>query len=367
MWREVAARAPAADGRRHDAASAFSAARSIRFTADTSTSRARRRARCGLDRVVLVIPPTCRRTGRSRARRPTTASRWWRWPCGRAPGWRVSDLELRSNGPSYTSATLDRFAGARPRHARSCSSSSAPTRSRHRDVEATTRRSSIAATSSSSRGRATGGQRCATALPALAGRMVDAGRCDHVGDAADHSDRCADGRRVIDCDPPARRGRRVDRRAGADAVAQHIEQHGLYRTRRTAEKRRMTHRSNGSRRKPAPDSRGCPARSKLAVARRRRQEGRSTSSCSICGRRRRSPTSSSSARAPTRGRCARSPTRSRRRSRAKGVKPAHVEGYDRAEWILIDYFDFIVHVFAPETRVFYGLERLWGNAERIEL
>jgi ribosome-associated protein len=53
--------------------------------------------------------------------------------------------------------------------------------------------------------------------------------------------------------------------------------------------------------------------------------------------------------------------------RAAGVKPAHLEGYDRSEWILIDYFDFIVHVFAPETRVFYGLERLWGNADRIEI
>ena len=50
-----------------------------------------------------------------------------------------------------------------------------------------------------------------------------------------------------------------------------------------------------------------------------------------------------------------------------GAKPAHVEGYERSEWILLDYFDFIVHVFAPETRVFYGLERLWGNAERIEI
>ena len=49
-----------------------------------------------------------------------------------------------------------------------------------------------------------------------------------------------------------------------------------------------------------------------------------------------------------------------------GVKPAHIEGYDRSEWILLDYFDFIVHVFATETRVFYGLERLWGSAERIE-
>ena len=52
---------------------------------------------------------------------------------------------------------------------------------------------------------------------------------------------------------------------------------------------------------------------------------------------------------------------------ADGAKPAHVEGYDRSEWILIDYFDFIVHIFAPETRVFYGLERLWGSAERIEV
>lgn len=49
-----------------------------------------------------------------------------------------------------------------------------------------------------------------------------------------------------------------------------------------------------------------------------------------------------------------------------GARPAHVEGYDRSEWILLDYFDFIVHIFAPETRLFYGLERLWGNAERIE-
>jgi ribosome-associated protein len=51
----------------------------------------------------------------------------------------------------------------------------------------------------------------------------------------------------------------------------------------------------------------------------------------------------------------------------EGVKPAHVEGYDRSEWVLLDYFDFIVHIFATETRLFYGLERLWGNAERIEV
>ncbi len=50
-----------------------------------------------------------------------------------------------------------------------------------------------------------------------------------------------------------------------------------------------------------------------------------------------------------------------------GVEAAHVEGYDRSEWVLLDYFDFIVHIFAPETRMFYGLERLWGNAERVEM
>lgn len=50
---------------------------------------------------------------------------------------------------------------------------------------------------------------------------------------------------------------------------------------------------------------------------------------------------------------------------AVGARPTHVEGYERSEWILLDYFDFIVHVFLPETRSFYGLERLWGNAERI--
>ncbi len=53
--------------------------------------------------------------------------------------------------------------------------------------------------------------------------------------------------------------------------------------------------------------------------------------------------------------------------REQGIKPAHVEGHDRSEWVLLDYFDFIVHVFAPETRMFYGLERLWGNAEPVEL
>ena len=50
-----------------------------------------------------------------------------------------------------------------------------------------------------------------------------------------------------------------------------------------------------------------------------------------------------------------------------GTKPALVEGLGRSEWVLIDYFDFIVHIFTPAMREFYGLERLWGDAERVEV
>ena len=53
--------------------------------------------------------------------------------------------------------------------------------------------------------------------------------------------------------------------------------------------------------------------------------------------------------------------------RAARVKAAHVEGYDRAEWVLMDFFSFIVHVFTPQTRAFYSLERLWGDAQRIDV
>jgi ribosome-associated protein len=51
----------------------------------------------------------------------------------------------------------------------------------------------------------------------------------------------------------------------------------------------------------------------------------------------------------------------------KGLKPALTEGYERGQWILIDYFDFIVHIFSPATRDYYGLERLWGDAKKIEI
>lgn len=53
--------------------------------------------------------------------------------------------------------------------------------------------------------------------------------------------------------------------------------------------------------------------------------------------------------------------------RAAKVRPSHIEGYERAEWVLMDYFTFVVHVFTPQTRAFYALDRLWGDAERIEV
>jgi ribosome-associated protein len=50
-----------------------------------------------------------------------------------------------------------------------------------------------------------------------------------------------------------------------------------------------------------------------------------------------------------------------------GQRPVAVEGYRGSEWVLVDYFDFVVHVFTPETREFYALERLWGSAIRVEV
>jgi ribosome-associated protein len=49
------------------------------------------------------------------------------------------------------------------------------------------------------------------------------------------------------------------------------------------------------------------------------------------------------------------------------LRPSHVEGYPRQEWILMDYSSFVVHVFTPRMRTFYDLERLWGGATRLEI
>ncbi len=55
------------------------------------------------------------------------------------------------------------------------------------------------------------------------------------------------------------------------------------------------------------------------------------------------------------------------RLKRSGVRPHHIEGYNQAEWILMDYVDFMVHVFSPKARLYYDLERLWRMAPRIQL
>src|SRR5215210_3430869 len=51
----------------------------------------------------------------------------------------------------------------------------------------------------------------------------------------------------------------------------------------------------------------------------------------------------------------------------QGTRAARVEGYNTAEWVLVDYGDFVVHVFEEKSRRFYDLERLWRDATRVEL
>ncbi|MCL4836929.1 MAG: ribosome silencing factor [Thermoanaerobaculia bacterium] len=50
------------------------------------------------------------------------------------------------------------------------------------------------------------------------------------------------------------------------------------------------------------------------------------------------------------------------RLRERGVRPLHAEGHQAGQWILLDYGDFVLHVFQEERRRFYALERLWGDA-----
>jgi ribosome-associated protein len=53
--------------------------------------------------------------------------------------------------------------------------------------------------------------------------------------------------------------------------------------------------------------------------------------------------------------------------RKNGKRPLHIEGYSSGEWILLDYGDFIAHVFGAASRRFYDLERLWRDAPRVEI
>lgn len=51
----------------------------------------------------------------------------------------------------------------------------------------------------------------------------------------------------------------------------------------------------------------------------------------------------------------------------EGVRPAHVEGLRTGRWVLLDYIDFVVHVFHPSAREYYQLERLWGDAPALSI
>ena len=55
------------------------------------------------------------------------------------------------------------------------------------------------------------------------------------------------------------------------------------------------------------------------------------------------------------------------RLKRAGLYPNNIEGYKEAEWVLLDYFDFVVHVFSESARKYYDLERLWKSAKKLEL
>jgi ribosome-associated protein len=54
------------------------------------------------------------------------------------------------------------------------------------------------------------------------------------------------------------------------------------------------------------------------------------------------------------------------RLKRAGLYPNNIEGYKQAEWVLIDYVDFVVHVFSESARRYYDLERLWKSAKKLE-
>ncbi len=54
-----------------------------------------------------------------------------------------------------------------------------------------------------------------------------------------------------------------------------------------------------------------------------------------------------------------------RRLRDVGVRPLHVEGYTTAQWVLLDYGDFLIHALLDDRRAYYGLERLWRDAPEV--
>lgn len=56
-----------------------------------------------------------------------------------------------------------------------------------------------------------------------------------------------------------------------------------------------------------------------------------------------------------------------RQLKEAGRRPLHVEGERRADWVLLDYGEFVIHVFTEERRTYYGLDGLWGDAPKLDL
>ena len=55
-----------------------------------------------------------------------------------------------------------------------------------------------------------------------------------------------------------------------------------------------------------------------------------------------------------------------KRLKKLGVQASHIEGYQNSEWILLDYFDLVIHIFSKEARAFYDLERLWRDGKKLD-
>jgi ribosome-associated protein len=53
--------------------------------------------------------------------------------------------------------------------------------------------------------------------------------------------------------------------------------------------------------------------------------------------------------------------------KAFGLRPSHIEGYQNAEWILLDCMDLVVHIFSKNARIYYDLERLWRDGKRLDV
>ena len=344
MWREVAARTSL--GSRHDASGP--ARRHVRSDPRRPSRRRARGARraLGLDRVWLVpsrVPPHRAAPHASAAHRFAMAALAVR---RRPRRWSRPTSRCRRDGPSYTSATLDRLAarGRRPRDA--CSSSPAPTRSGTSDVEGLPGaprplplRRRVAA-------RAARPARCRQRLPALAARMIDAP--DAVPSTPVRSFWST--RRRRRCRRPTsgsawRRGDPLDGLGAAGRRGVHSKSTGCIA--RHTRRSRMTKAERRRPQVPHPPRRRLPAELTLGIAAALdkkaldlvvldlRKASAFTDFFVIC-----TGTNVRQVQAIAdgdRGGAA----------QARACSPALVEGYARGEWVLIDYFDFIVHVFTP--------------------